>query len=131
METGTIKIAKLVGPKQWTNWKFQIQIILKSQDLWNVVSKKELRPKADESNQKLVAAYDKKDISAQRILVTTLGEQPLSHIVTCNSASEMWTKLQSVFEQKSNQSIHFLQQKLFVFEMTTTLRVSFQSWKKS
>lgn len=129
METDTIKIAKLVEPKQWTTWKFQIQIILKSQDLWNVVSKKELPPKPDDS--KLVAAYEKKDISAQRILVTTLGEQPLSHIVTCNSASEMWTKLQSVFEQKSNQSIHFLQQKLFVFEMTTTLRVSFQSWKKS
>lgn len=89
-----------------------MQIILKSRDLWNVVSKKELPPKADDKNQKLLAAYEKKDITAERILVTTLGDQPLSHVVTCNSASEMWTKLQSVFEQ----SIPFLQQKFFVFE---------------
>lgn len=119
-ETDTVKISivKLIEPKQWTTWKFQIQIILKSQDLWNVVIKKELPPKENESkgDPKLQTAYDKKDITAQRILITALGEQPLTHIITCNSASEMWSKLVSVFEQKSSQSIHFLQQKFFGFE---------------
>lgn len=76
METDTVKIpvVKLIESKQWTTWKFQIQIILKSQDLWNVVIKKELPPK--EEDVKLQTAYDKKDITAQRILITALGEQP-------------------------------------------------------
>lgn len=117
MDTDTIKIAKLVEAKQWTTWKFQIQIILKSQDLWNVVIGKLKPPKeGDKDYENLNSEYEKKDITAQRVLITTLGEQPLTHIVTCNSASEMWSKLQSLFEQKSEQSINFLQQKFFSFE---------------
>lgn len=117
METDTIKITKLVDQKQWTIWKFQISIILKSQDLWNLVIGVEKPPlESDKEFASLKVAYDKKDISAQRVFITTLGEQPLTHIVTCTSASEMWSKLESVFEQKSSQSIHFLQQKFFSME---------------
>lgn len=43
MENDTIKISKLIEPKQWTTWKFQVTIILKSQDLWNVATGK-LKP---------------------------------------------------------------------------------------
>lgn len=38
------------------------------------------------------------------------------HIVNCKNACGMWSKLHSVFEQKSKTGIHLLQQKFFTFE---------------
>lgn len=117
METDTIKITKLVDPKQWTTWKFQVTIILKSSEVWDVVTGIEKPPEEKITDyDKLRAAFNKKDICAQRIIITTMGEKPLSHIITCKSAAEMWSKLSSVFEQNTSQGIHLLQQKFFTIE---------------
>lgn len=117
MDSESSKITKLVDAKQWTIWKFQVKIVLQSIGAWNVVNGTEKEPKRDSSNTKYeteLAEFNKKDVNAQRVIVTTVGEQPLLHIVNCTHASEMWSKLQTVFEQKSKSGIHFLYQKFFL-----------------
>lgn len=114
MDSDTAKVTKLVESKQWTLWKFQVKIVLKSQDVWEVVSGDEKPPESSSSTyDKDLKAFNKKNVCAQRVIVTTIGEQPLLHIVNCNNAKDMWSKLHTVFEQKSKSGIHFLQQKFF------------------
>lgn len=67
METELVKISKLTEQKQWTTWKFQVTIVLKSQDVWKVVTGAEKPPKEGaEDYEKLLKAYEKKDITAQK-----------------------------------------------------------------
>lgn len=106
------KIEKLQSVSQWLVWKFQVKIILSANDLFGVVSGKTAKP--SETNEKY-AAWCKTDMKAQKVIATTVGQQPLLHIINCTHASEMWTKLHSVYEQKSDSSIHLLQQRFYAF----------------
>lgn len=117
METELVKISKLAEQKQWTTWKFQVTIVLKAQDVWDVVTGAEKPPVESTSDYaKLLKDYKKKDITAQRIIATSICDQPLKHLVTCANSSEMWAKLLSVFEQNTSQGQHFLQQKFYTLE---------------
>lgn len=96
---------KLIEASHWTLWKFQVKIVIQSHDAWDVVTGIEKPPVKKDGftdYDAALKAYNKKDVSAQRVIVTTIGEKPLLHIVNCNSAHEMWTKLSAVFEQKRN-----------------------------
>ncbi|KMQ94008.1 copia protein [Lasius niger] len=48
----------------------------------------------------------------------TTSPQALLHIINCESATEMWNKLKSVYEQKSEASIHMLQQMWYSAKMS-------------
>lgn len=69
------------------------------------------------TNAAAVAEHDKKlrtakklDGIAQKIIVTTVSDQLLLHIINCQSAREMWQKLYEIFENKSETAKHILQQ---------------------
>ena len=46
-----------------------------------------------------------------------MDEQPLQYIMNCDIAKEMWDKLLSVYEQKSNSSVTLIQQKFYSYVM--------------
>lgn len=46
---------------------------------------------------------------------TSVGSLLVLHILNCETSAEMWAKLESVYEQKSEASIHYLQQQFFNF----------------
>lgn len=120
-----VKISKLKEQKDWTLWKLQAKVVLKTLEVFSVVDKTEKYPileKQDPSAtelaayEKLILAWDKKDVKAQSVILTSIESQALLHIVSCKPSSEMWDKLHSVFEQKSQSGIHFLLQKFFQYE---------------
>lgn len=128
MENESIKIEKLQGVAEWSRWKFQIRVILNASELYEIVSGEEPQPvnariddeTEDEANVRYVAAlreWKKKDNKAQKYIATTVGSQPLIHIMNYNTAKEMWDKLHSVYEQKSETSVHLLQQKFYSYAM--------------
>ena len=41
---------------------------------------------------------------------------PALHVINCDSSAPMWSVLESVYEQKSETSIHLLQQQFFQYE---------------
>lgn len=95
----------------WTTWKFQTQIILKSKGLFDIITGKTKKPETDTNGD-----WAKKDANAQEIIAVRMEEKPLTHIISCQTACEMWDKLMSIFEQKSQVSIHLLQQRFFSLE---------------
>lgn len=122
-----IKINKLKEAKDWTLWKLQTKVVLRSLDVFKVVDGTEKCPvlktgaseKEKEAHDIAFGSWEKKDVKAQSVILTSIDVQPSLHIVSCKSANEMWLKLHNVFEQKSETGIHFLQQKFFTFEKNT------------
>lgn len=112
----TVKIDKLNSQSQWLTWKFQVKILLSAIDCFDIasgVSKKPEETEAGYANK--IVEWRKKDFKAQKVFATSLGQQPLLHIMNCKNSCEMWNKLHGVYEQKSVCSIHFLQQRFFNF----------------
>ncbi|GBP19525.1 hypothetical protein EVAR_102073_1 [Eumeta japonica] len=62
------------------------------------------------------AIWEVKDAKAQLLMVTRMTEDVMLHIITCTSSTEMWRKLLCVYEQKSETSIHIIQQRFFQYK---------------
>ncbi|KOB78109.1 Uncharacterized protein OBRU01_00267 [Operophtera brumata] len=75
-------------------------IILKAKGLHEVILK---APERDEE----------KDNKAQELIVTRVEESILTYLMTCKTACEMWSKLNTIFESQSECSVHLNQQKFF------------------
>lgn len=122
MDGDLTKIPKLKGIENWGMWKFQLRVILNSHDAYDVADGTKIRPVAPVGDpnegvraiyEKSLATWKKADATVQKIIATSVGEQPLLHIINCVSGREMWQKLSDVYEQRSESSIHMLQQKWY------------------
>lgn len=119
-QTGLIGIAKLNG-ENWTTWKFQVEITLKSKRYFEIVSGAVQRPATTTEE------WDSKDAKAQEIIVSRLEEKVVTHILSCKTAAEMWTKLKAIYEHQSQVSVHVLTQRFFSLEYTEGKAAEFMS----
>ncbi|KAK9736139.1 Zinc knuckle [Popillia japonica] len=99
--------------ENWTTWKFQVEIMLKSKGYFDVVNGTKPRPENDTTE------WDKMDVKAQEIIVLRLEEKILTHIITCKNSREMWSKLKAIYEHQSHINVHLLTQKFFTLEYKT------------
>lgn len=121
MENELVKIEKLQSASEWTRWKFQVRVLLNASDLFDVVTEDNPKPvlaasvlpAVSEAHQESLKAWKKLDYKAQKIIATTVGQQPLIHIMNYDTAKDMWDKLHRVYEQKSKTSIHMLQEEYY------------------
>lgn len=117
MDKEIISIEKLHDKTQWMTWRFQVRVTLVASDIFDIVNGSKVKPSpgTTDAEQKLLADWKLKDARAQKIIVTTIGQKFLLHILNCTTSHEMWQKLHSVLEQNNQTSIHLLQQKFFSF----------------
>ncbi|CAG9137695.1 unnamed protein product [Plutella xylostella] len=104
---------KLEGSKNWNVWKFQTMVVLRGHGLLDVVEGREVKPEAAGT---AAEAWASKDAKAQTFLVTRMTEEVMLHIITCSSSADMWKKLASVYEQKTETSVHIVQQRFFQYK---------------
>lgn len=107
-----LPLLKLDG-ENWAVWKFQTSVILRSRGLYDIVTGENLKPDSGTAD---IEKWIKGDCKAQEIIVTRVEPGPMTHLLSCETACEMWTKLKSVFDKESVVSVHLLQQKLFSLE---------------
>lgn len=105
-------LMKLEGASNWNIWKFQTTVLLRGQMWLDIVEGKCVKPE-DASAR---AAWETKDAKAQTLLITRMSENVMLHIISCSTSAEMWKKLQSVYEQKSDTNIHIIQQRFFQYK---------------
>ncbi|KAL4104202.1 hypothetical protein QTP88_019511 [Uroleucon formosanum] len=95
-------------------------------DIFDVVTGKSKKPVLTKSNSETkdeakkrygvdYSIFKKSDNKAQKYIVTSVNEQPLQYIMNCDTAKEMWDKLLSVYEQKSDSSVTLIQQKFYSY----------------
>lgn len=120
MDSDSIKIEKLQEASQFAAWKFQVRVALMAKEIFNVVNGTEKKPAEPENAasdtaaiNKQIAEWTKKDARAQNIIVSSLGQSMILHVLTCTTACEMWTKLHTVFEQRNTMGKQQLQQRFF------------------
>lgn len=123
-----IKISKLSEQRDWTLWKMQVTVVLKSMEIFGVVDKSLKEPVLDDdattaqttAHRTAHAEWVKKDLKAQSVILTSIERLPSTHIVNCKTASEMWSKLHVVFGQVSETSIDLLYEKFFALTKEPT-----------
>ena len=108
------KIEKLTGEENWANWKFQVRLILMSNDLMGIVDGSVPLPLTDQTKWK------SNDCKAQAIIGTAVAGNQLVHIRNCKTSKEMWDRLLSVFEERNEMSCLALHQKFMTMKKEET-----------
>lgn len=116
-----INIEKLEGDSNWISWKFDMdlqQTLHKLHDHFNGKATRPdtVEPDADGSNAKRIRLYEEKEALARYLIGSTVSRDVKRHILTCKTATEMWTKLHSVFEQKNERRLDLLYCELFTYK---------------
>lgn len=115
-----VRVEKLQSGDEWPAWKFEIRVLLRAAEVMDIVSGKIQRPErgtnqSEGQYEEALSKWHRGDNKAQRIIVTALGKLPKVHVLNCDTAKSMWSKLESVYEKKSQATIHFTTQKFFNF----------------
>ncbi|CAH0713594.1 unnamed protein product, partial [Brenthis ino] len=95
----------LENASNWHTWKFQVKVILKAVNAYDLVDGLLKCPENDDTK---LATW-----KAQAVIVGRLGSTAMLHIQNCETAREIWDKLNTIYEQKSDVSLHILQQRFF------------------
>ena len=93
-----ISIDKLDG-SNYNKWKFQLTLLLQSNELWDVVSGDSLKPTTDDALKK---AWMKKDVEARSIIASTLDSVQINHVYDCASSKDMFDRLKDVNSDSSS-----------------------------
>ena len=89
--------------------KFKVSIILRSHGLYDYATNNQTEGSVKTEDWK------KLDARAQKIIVTTVTDQALLHLVNCATSKEMWIKLNTIYERDSEQQKCALMQELFSY----------------
>lgn len=97
--------------RNFSLWKFKMQMVLEEKELWDVVTKEKDDLK-DSSEH-----WDKKNRKAKAILCLSLEDTQLMLVKSATSAKEVLDKLARHFEQKGLANKLFLRRKLFTMKL--------------
>lgn len=110
-------IAHRLDGSNYRTWKFQINAILRSQDLLGVVDGSFVKP-ADDADSKDKTAWQQKDGKAMAILFASVNAEQASHLLDCKSAKSMMDLLESIHQKKSDVRIMILYEEYFSLKMS-------------
>lgn len=68
-------------------WKFALKIILRNSELLEIVDG--TKP-TGARNDAQVKAWLKKDVEAQKHIISSVSEQNMVHLMVCDTSAEMW-----------------------------------------
>ncbi|UYV65398.1 hypothetical protein LAZ67_3004234 [Cordylochernes scorpioides] len=96
-------------------WKFQMKIILEAKDLLRITDGSEVKPEIEDIAK--FSEWKKKDAKSKMLITTALEFKYLQQIVNCQTSAEMWKKLSTIYELKSETNKYLLQQRFFEYKM--------------
>lgn len=76
---------------------------------------------ADEATRKKFLKADK---AARKLIVTAVEKKPLDLLLSCTTAREMWRKLNTVYDMKSDENLSMIQKQFFDFKWEETESVA-------
>ena len=109
----TSAIPKFDGTNYYVLWKFQLKVILEVHELLGVVEATEVKPEEAAG----ATSWSKKDAKARMLISTTMTHTQLRSLITCVTATEMWSRLAVIFERKTESCKLAAQQRFFSYTM--------------
>ncbi|UYV83979.1 hypothetical protein LAZ67_X000772 [Cordylochernes scorpioides] len=110
MTTELLQIQKFNGDN-FHLWKFQMKIILEAKDLLSITDGSEVKPEIEDIAK--FSEWKKKDAKSKMLITTALEFKYLQQLVNCQTSAEMWKKLSTIYELKSETNKYLLQQRFF------------------
>ena len=97
-------------------WKFRMEMVLSSMDLWEIVEDTEEPPSKDD-DPKVIKDYNRRVKKAMSVIGLSLVDNQLAHIKGCKGPAEAWKTLCNIHETKSLSNILFVRRKFFTIKM--------------
>lgn len=113
-EISTRHVSKLDG-QNFQTWKFQMNAIFIAFGLSDIVYGTRARPVAD--NELLLKAWTKDNVKAMFLISSSMESKQMESLLVCTTASEMWTKLSAIHEQRSVTNKLILLQRFHEYRM--------------
>jgi hypothetical protein len=102
-----------------------MRTLLDSEDLLEVCDGTSLQPvEGSLLFETKIREWSKSNKIAKKLIVTTVESKPLQLLMSCETACDMWTKLHSVFDMKSEESLSLIQKQFFEFRWDSTSNIS-------
>jgi hypothetical protein len=95
-------------------WKFSLLTMVKLKELTSILDGSETRPLTDEVKMR---EWDRKQTQLEAMIVTSMKGEQLKPIVNCRSATEMWARLLSIHEQRTETSESVLLGEFYGYRM--------------
>jgi hypothetical protein len=137
MSVVSVKVKdRLDGVSNFLTWKARLTLLLKEQDLWEVVTSGVSPPAPAQTvaqgTQQVQAVADptaqetmeKKDIKAQRVILEVVKDHLIPHVSEKNNAKEMYDALVSLFQSDNLNRKMILRTKLKECKMTNSDNVT-------
>src|SRR5690242_19419080 len=102
-------IGKFDG-KNFSLWKFKMQMVLEERDQWNIVTGHEKRSTTDERAKN---SYDSRARKAMATVCLSLSDSQLMLVKNESTVRDVWAKLEKQHERKGLANKLFLRRKLF------------------
>ncbi|UYV84036.1 hypothetical protein LAZ67_X000937 [Cordylochernes scorpioides] len=96
-------------------WKFQMKIILEAKDLLSITDGSEVKSEIEDIAK--FSEWKTKDAKSKMLITTALEFKYLQQLVNCQTSAEMWKKLSTIYELKSETNKYLLQQRFFEYKM--------------
>ncbi|UYV82085.1 K02A2.6-like [Cordylochernes scorpioides] len=103
-------------------WKFQMKIILEAKDLLSIIDGSEVKPEIEDIAK--FSEWKKKDAKSKMLITTALEFKYIQQIVNCQTSAEMWKKLSTIYELKSETNKYLLQQRFFEYKMNPNANIA-------
>lgn len=110
-------ISHRLDGSNYRTWKFQINAILRSQDLLGVVDGSSAKP-AETAAAKDQKEWQQKDGKAMAILFASVNGEQASHLLDCKSAKGIMDLLESIHQKKSDVRVMTLYEEYFSLKMS-------------
>jgi hypothetical protein len=113
----TSKIEKLRGTENWLQWRFVLSTLLEEDDnVFEVIQGKLTHPGDTAAVAEERKRFLKADKAARKLIVTSVEKKPLDLLLSCTTAYDMWKKLNSVYDMKSEENLSMIQKQFFDFK---------------
>ena len=100
MATSRLRVEdRLDGGGNWTPWKARIVSLLEECELWEIVEQAVTLP----TDPILLSEFKKKNVRAKRIILDSVKDHIIPHVVRKDYAYQMWESLSNLY-QNSNQN---------------------------
>lgn len=111
-----LRIVDKFNGENFSLWKFKMEMVLSSKELWDIVDGSE-EPPPSSSDVKERKAFEKRAKTAFAIIATNLVDKEMAHIKNCKGPAEAWERLCNIHETKSLSNILFLRRKFLTIKM--------------
>lgn len=100
MSANSVVRIEALGRDNYDTWKLQMRALLVKNDAWGYVSGEITKPEPTTTNAAEFRDWNIRNEKAKSDLILSIGASQLKLIKNCTTSSELWLRLENIFQSK-------------------------------